>query len=78
MKVYLVNEEIDLGYHVSECFLTKDSATSRMNELESIYRKDKIAGLIKGCNYSLEKATEWVNKHRPEYFIEEIEVKKLK
>lgn len=71
-KIYLICEEVDLGYHVKHAFLDKEIANTKCNDLNKIYINDTISCLMKHCNYSLDAATSYA---RPMYFVEEHDIK---
>lgn len=75
-KVYLVCRNVDLGYHVEYVYISEHKANEKASELNKEYSTSKIQQLINGCNYSNEKAEEWVNRRSAEYFVDSIEVEK--
>ena len=75
MKVYLVNNNVDLGYHVESVYLTLEAAEDECNRLNKDYNEKQKVSLMKGCRYTEEQAINWLAMHSDEYFVEEMEVK---
>ena len=74
MKVFLICENVDLGYHVEAAYADEAVAESKCVELNAKFKVEKIKGLLSGCNYTLKQAEEYVRLFQAQYFVEEHEV----
>jgi hypothetical protein len=72
-KIYLVCENVDLGYHVVKAFKEESAAINHAKYLDEQYRKDKIVALIKSGYYK-ESAESYVEYMREEFYVEETEL----
>lgn len=74
MQVYLVNNNVDLGYHVESIYLTLEAAKVECNRLNEEYNEKQKESLMKGGRYTEDQAINWLATRSDEYFIEEKEV----
>jgi hypothetical protein len=59
-KIFLVCENVDLGYHVIHAYTDEQLALDRLEMLNTTARQKKIHGLMTGCGYTQERAEEYV------------------
>lgn len=71
--VYVICEPVDLGYHMVAGFASHDRAKAELDRMVQQARKEKIIGLIKGCNYTQQKAEQYV-QHTTFYELEMLEI----
>lgn len=71
-KIYLVCENVDLGYHVIEAYLNEERANEVVSALNKKYEEDKRKKLMSNpyIHYSLEA-------DNPEYYVDTCELKDL-
>lgn len=72
MKVFLICENIDLGYHVVRAFSDQNNANNVCEEMNKLHLSKTIDGLITHCGYSEERAKEYANRSA-QYYVEEID-----
>jgi hypothetical protein len=75
-KIYLVCENVDLGYHVVKAFKEKSAAINYAKYLDDRYRKDKLVSLIK-IGYTKESAESYVKNMREEFYVDETELNEV-
>jgi hypothetical protein len=73
MKIYLVCENVDLGYNVVKAFKEQCRAFNHAKHLNHLYCKDKITALLK-CGYTKEQADLYVKNMNDEFFVDEIDL----
>ena len=71
--IYLVCENVDLGYHVVKAFTEQSAAISHAKQLDDQHRKDKVVALLK-AGYDQESAEVYAKNMREEFFVEEVEL----
>jgi hypothetical protein len=69
-KIYLVCENVDLGYHVVKAFKEESAAINHAKYLDEQYRKDKIVALIKSGYYK-ESAESYVRSIDDRFYVED-------
>jgi hypothetical protein len=74
MIVFLICEDVDLGYLVHSAYTSYSKAMQECAKLNADFANDKIKNLIKGCNYSFEEAKKYVEQSPEQFFIEECKV----
>lgn len=67
--IYLVCENVDLGYHVINAYTEEPAAISHAKQLDAQHRKDKVVALLK-AGYDLEPAEVYAKGMRDEFFVE--------
>ena len=73
MQIYLVVENVDLGYHAVQGYTDPVYAEQECQRLTEIHNIKKINDLMQYCVYSHADATEYVNRYTP-YEIVTVEV----
>lgn len=71
-KVYMIVEDIDLGYHVKRVFFDQNRANTVCAEMNQNWRDQKIKDLMSSCGYTLKRATDYCKVDL--YDVEEHEV----
>lgn len=74
MRVHIICQNIDLGYHIHSVYLSENLANEKCKELNQEYTLKKIQKLIDNCGDSREVAEKYVKERGPEYFVESYEV----
>ena len=72
MKVYLVCETVDLGYHVVTGYLSENRARVEMEKLNEEAVQQKVQDLMKIC-FNKENAETYA-RHQSYYELAEVEV----
>jgi len=72
--IYLLCENVDLGYHVRSAYVDEQFANSTCDTMNSIHRMKLIGDLQRGCGYNEEAAIEFVDNAGPNFFIEAVDV----
>jgi hypothetical protein len=73
MKIYLVCENVDLGYNVVKAFKEQYRAFNHAKHLSHLHCKDKITALML-CGYTKERADLYVKNMMDEFFVDEIDL----
>lgn len=73
MQVYLICENVDLGYHVVIGYLDNDQAKRACKAMNDDFRAKKINDLMQHCNYTFEAASDYARSDQ--YFIEDTELR---
>ena len=73
MKVYVIYEDVDLGYRIHSMYLNKEMAESKCAELIDKEQKEKIDILMRSGIYTYDDAKEFV-ECIPTYYVEEFDV----
>jgi hypothetical protein len=73
MQIYLVVENVDLGYHAVKGFVDRVAAEEVCQGMNTEYQRDMVEGLIQHCGYTLENAWAYAGK-RTHYEVETVEV----
>lgn len=67
--IYLVCENVDLGYQVVKAYTEEPAAISHAKQLDWHHRRDKVVALLK-AGYDLEPAETYAKNMREEFFVE--------
>ncbi len=70
MKVFLICQEVDLGYHVVAVHSNRDKAQQVCDYMNENYKAKKIHDLVNHIGYTLEDATAYVSR-TDQFFIEQ-------
>jgi hypothetical protein len=70
--VYLVCENVDLGYNVTEVYSDGDMAARVCKTLNEEHRAKKISDLMAHCNYTREAAEDYARYDQ--FFVEQRDV----
>lgn len=68
--IYLICDNVDLGYHVIKAMTDKDEAERFVKAENEKYNKSKIEDLKRGCGYSQEAAELFVLHSAPQFFVD--------
>jgi hypothetical protein len=73
MKIYLVCENVDLGYHVVKAFKEESAAINHAKYLDDQHRKDKLANMLKygRTKEAVETHMRWMKE---EFYVDETEL----
>lgn len=72
--IYLVCENVDLGYQVVKAFTEEPAAISHAKHLDEQHRKDKVVALMKTGYYTQESAEVCAEGMRDEFYVEATEL----
>lgn len=73
MQIYLVVENVDLGYQAVQGYTDHVRAVQECQQLTEVHNVKKISDLMEYCVYSQEDAREYV-KHYTPYEVVTVEV----
>jgi hypothetical protein len=65
MQIYLVGENVDLGYHAVQGYTDGRDADYECERLTEIHNAKKISDLMEYCVYSQADAREYVKHYTP-------------
>jgi hypothetical protein len=65
MQIYLVVENVDLGYHVVHGYTDNVRAVQECQRLTDVHNFKKISDLMEYCAYSQADAQEYVKHYTP-------------
>jgi hypothetical protein len=76
MKIYLVCENVDLGYHVVKAFKEESAAINHAKYLDDQHRKDKIANMLK-YGWTKEAVENHIRWMKEEFYVDETELNEV-
>ena len=75
-EVFILCEEIDLGYHVICGYPDSERAEADCAARNKKHSQELTLALQRGCGYDEAKAVAYVSQSRPRFFVEPLELHK--
>jgi hypothetical protein len=75
-EVFILCEEVDLGYHVICGYHDSERAEADCAQRNMRHAKELTTALQRGCGYDEAKAVTYVSQNRPRFFVEPLELHK--
>lgn len=72
--IFLVCEDIDLGYHVICGYQDSERAEADCAQRNKKHAQELTLALQRGCGYDEDRAIAFISQSRPRFFVEPLEL----